>query len=33
MLVVTQPHILRLLELTGLDEVFSITSTDEAVRS
>ena len=33
MLVVTQPHILKLLELTGLDEVFTITSTNEAVRS
>jgi anti-sigma B factor antagonist len=33
-LVVTQPHIIRLLELTGLDEVFSVLSnTNDAVRS
>jgi anti-sigma B factor antagonist len=33
-LVVTQPHIIKLFELTGLDEVFSVTSsTREAARS
>jgi anti-sigma B factor antagonist len=33
-LVVTQPHIIKLFELTGLDEVFRVvSSTKEAVRS
>ena len=33
-LVVTQPHIIKLLELTGLDEVFSVLSdADDAVRT
>jgi anti-sigma B factor antagonist len=33
-LVVTQPQIIRLLEITGLDEVFNVrSSTSDAVRS
>jgi anti-sigma B factor antagonist len=33
-LVVTQPHIIRLLELTGLEEVFTVVSrTSDAVRT